>query len=91
LRNGLLAVVLSFPLVVLGYFLVPYAAGDFALRSLRFLEPLGRLLIFPLLLWDSKWGMLGSVLFDAILVFAIAEAISHYESNRTGPTRLDLN
>lgn len=83
--------VLSFPLAVLGYFLVPYTAGDFALRGPSFLELFGRLLIFPLLLGDSRWGMLGSVLFDAILVFATAEAISRYRPKRTGPSRLNLS
>lgn len=41
--------------------------------------------------WGLTLGMLGSVLFDAILVFATAEAISRYRPKRTGPSRLNLS
>jgi hypothetical protein len=71
----LISVFGGFVLVNLGYFLVPYTAGDFAIRAPNWLVAIGRGLIFPLLLSDSGMGFFVSVAIDAFLVFLFLSAI----------------
>jgi hypothetical protein len=55
---------------------VPETAGDFtisnAIHVFRWLTPMGRLLIFPLLMNDSPTGWYCSIAFDAGLFAVIA-------------------
>jgi hypothetical protein len=78
LKYVLLSIFAGFILANIGYFTVPYTAGDFRIPTPIWLIPVGELLIFPLLLSDSKTGALATLAFDSAIACAILWAIRHY-------------